>query len=192
MVETRQKFDEDFRQGAVRIVRETGKPIAQVARELGINEGSGQSLQPRSNIPSAGATFKRRHQGFTHVRPSPYTAGRRMEPGSNNASRRSSPRPRPPDGTGTASASTPGFAPRGYRRRTPRRRQAIALARVLHLRHQPNLPTHVGILLCFRGFVVTMLPWSRSGGARVDNPQLLGGAPSSRDERPNTSNAGNN
>jgi transposase len=37
---TRRKFDEDFKAGAVRIVRETGKPIAQVARELGINEGT--------------------------------------------------------------------------------------------------------------------------------------------------------
>jgi transposase len=34
------KFDEDFKQGAVRIVQETGKPIAQVARELGVNEGT--------------------------------------------------------------------------------------------------------------------------------------------------------
>jgi transposase len=34
------KFDEDFRQGAVRLVVETGKPIAQVARDLGINEGT--------------------------------------------------------------------------------------------------------------------------------------------------------
>jgi len=40
MAESRRKFDEDFRRGAVRIVRETGKPIAQVARELGINEGT--------------------------------------------------------------------------------------------------------------------------------------------------------
>ena len=40
MTEVRRKFDEDFKQGAVRIVRETGKPIAQVARELGINEGT--------------------------------------------------------------------------------------------------------------------------------------------------------
>ena len=40
MAEGRRKFDEDFKQGAVRIVRETGKPIAQVARELGINEGT--------------------------------------------------------------------------------------------------------------------------------------------------------
>src|SRR4029450_10329853 len=34
------KFDHDFRQGAVRLVFETGKPIARVARELGGNEGT--------------------------------------------------------------------------------------------------------------------------------------------------------
>ena len=37
MGEARRKFDKDFREGAVRLVRETGKPIAQVARDLGIN-----------------------------------------------------------------------------------------------------------------------------------------------------------
>jgi hypothetical protein len=64
------------------------------------------------------------------------------EPESETASRRSSPRPRPPDGTAAASASTPGFAPRGHPRSTPGRRQALrALARVLHLRHQSNLQT---------------------------------------------------
>ena len=40
MAETRRKFDRDFQQGAVRLVLETEKPIAQVARDLGINEGT--------------------------------------------------------------------------------------------------------------------------------------------------------
>jgi transposase len=40
MGETRRKFGKDFREGAVRLVRETGKPIAQVARDLGVNEGT--------------------------------------------------------------------------------------------------------------------------------------------------------
>lgn len=35
-----QKFDEDFKAGAVALVFETGKPIAQVARELGVNDGT--------------------------------------------------------------------------------------------------------------------------------------------------------
>jgi transposase len=34
----RRRFDPEFRVGAVRIVRETGKPVAQVARGLGISE----------------------------------------------------------------------------------------------------------------------------------------------------------
>jgi transposase len=40
MAEARRKFDREFREGAVRIVRETGQSIAQVARELGIDEGT--------------------------------------------------------------------------------------------------------------------------------------------------------
>ena len=40
MAETRRQFDAQFRAGAVRIVRETGKPIVDVARDLGINAGT--------------------------------------------------------------------------------------------------------------------------------------------------------
>ncbi len=40
MAESRRKFDQDFKEGAVRLVRETGRPIAQVAQDLGINAGT--------------------------------------------------------------------------------------------------------------------------------------------------------
>jgi transposase len=40
MAETRRNYDQEFRAGAVRIARESEKSIAQVARELGINEGT--------------------------------------------------------------------------------------------------------------------------------------------------------
>ncbi|MBC7308830.1 MAG: transposase [Tetrasphaera sp.] len=40
MSEKRMRYDREFREGAVRIVEETKKPIAQVARDLGVNEGT--------------------------------------------------------------------------------------------------------------------------------------------------------
>jgi len=40
MSETRRKYDPEFRAGAVGIVRETKRSIAEVARELGINDGT--------------------------------------------------------------------------------------------------------------------------------------------------------
>jgi transposase len=35
MPEKRRKFDAEFREGAVRLVRDTGKPVAEVARPGG-------------------------------------------------------------------------------------------------------------------------------------------------------------
>lgn len=40
MPEKRRRYDPDFHAGAVGIVRETNKPVAQVARDLGINAGT--------------------------------------------------------------------------------------------------------------------------------------------------------
>jgi transposase len=57
----RRKFDEDFKQRAVRQVRATGKPIAQVARELGVNEGTLGDWCPRTGAGTA--TERRRASG---------------------------------------------------------------------------------------------------------------------------------
>lgn len=40
MPEVRRKYDKEFQEGAVRIVRETGKSIAAVARDMDINPGT--------------------------------------------------------------------------------------------------------------------------------------------------------
>ena len=38
MSRPRRRFDREFRDGAVRIVEETGRPVSHVARELGVHE----------------------------------------------------------------------------------------------------------------------------------------------------------
>ncbi len=40
MSEIRRKYDPEFREGAVGIVRETNKPVVQVAEDLGIHPGT--------------------------------------------------------------------------------------------------------------------------------------------------------
>jgi len=51
MPETRRRYDPDFRDGAVRVVRETHKPIA---RDLGINPGTVGTWVARDKAASGG------------------------------------------------------------------------------------------------------------------------------------------
>jgi transposase len=50
MPETRRRFDAEFREGAIRIVRETGKPIAQIGRDLGVHPGTLGTGLPRTEL----------------------------------------------------------------------------------------------------------------------------------------------
>lgn len=40
MPETRRKFDPEFKEGAVRLVLDTGRPIAVIAREIDVHPGT--------------------------------------------------------------------------------------------------------------------------------------------------------
>ncbi|MGW1530432.1 transposase [Streptomyces sp. NPDC002159] len=50
----RRSYDAPFREGAVRIVMETGKPAAEVARDLGVHEGTLQTWVHRAKARADG------------------------------------------------------------------------------------------------------------------------------------------
>ena len=52
MSEKRKKYDREFREGAVRIVRETGKSIAAVARDLGSTRALWATGWPKTERPA--------------------------------------------------------------------------------------------------------------------------------------------
>ncbi|WP_159898478.1 transposase [Ornithinibacter aureus] len=62
MPEKRRKFDREFREGAVRLVNETGKNVAAAARDLGINEGTLGNWVALDT----GSAGPRRDQGLEH------------------------------------------------------------------------------------------------------------------------------
>ncbi|WP_246144640.1 transposase [Actinacidiphila oryziradicis] len=57
MAEKRRKFDAEFREGAVRIVAETGKSIALVAKDLGINDTTPASWVSRARRAGGDGTL---------------------------------------------------------------------------------------------------------------------------------------
>lgn len=57
MAESRRKFDAEFREGAVRIVTETGKSAAEVARDLGVNETTLASWVSRARKAAGDGTL---------------------------------------------------------------------------------------------------------------------------------------
>jgi transposase len=69
-----QKYDAEFREGAVRIVIETGKPIPEVAEDLGVHPGTLHSWVSRW----------RRNGSASSDRPAPAASGSRLREGEHN------------------------------------------------------------------------------------------------------------
>lgn len=69
MPQPRRKFDDDFKAGAIRIVEETGRPVAEVARELGINDSTLHNWISRSkDRPRPGAVVESVHEENKRLR----------------------------------------------------------------------------------------------------------------------------
>ncbi|WP_030689568.1 transposase [Streptomyces sp. NRRL B-1347] len=72
MAEKRRKYDAEFREGAVRIVLETGKPSAEVARDLGVHEGTLQTwvhrARSRADAQAAGGLDETEREELRRLR----------------------------------------------------------------------------------------------------------------------------
>ena len=71
MPEIRRKFDPEFCEGVVRIVRETKKPIAVIARDLGstpARSGTGSTKTALSEATATGSGSRTRRSSSSSVR----------------------------------------------------------------------------------------------------------------------------
>ena len=69
MSEKRRKFDEDFKDGAVRIVLESGRPVAEIARELGVHEGTlGNWVNKRKALLAPGSLSESERDELNRLR----------------------------------------------------------------------------------------------------------------------------
>jgi transposase len=68
----RRSYDAPFREGAVRIVMETGKPAAEVARDLGVHEGTLQTwvhrAKARADAEAAGGLNESEREELRRLR----------------------------------------------------------------------------------------------------------------------------
>jgi len=60
---TRRHFDEQFKTDAVKLLRESGRPVAQVAKELGIDRSELKRWQKQLEVPSPLAQNVQAHPG---------------------------------------------------------------------------------------------------------------------------------
>ena len=69
MPEKRRKFDQDFKDGAVDLVLMTGRPVAEVAREIGVHEGTlGNWVDKRRRAQTPGAVTESERAELVRLR----------------------------------------------------------------------------------------------------------------------------
>ena len=73
----RRSFEPEFRAGAVRIVQETGRPVAQVARDLGINQYTLHNWVKKDRIARGDAPG--RPEPVSEVGPTPHASSKKRK-----------------------------------------------------------------------------------------------------------------